>query len=82
MPGKTTIKTDSICDKEFNCTLINCRSLKPKIKSLVETIKMNKLSVTLLNETWLYKLDKKGKKQLQEMRDEFGFDIIRRDRNS
>ena len=43
---------------------------------------MNKLSVSLLNETWLYKSDKQVRKQLQEMKYEFNLDIIRKDRNS
>lgn len=82
VPGKTTIKADYICDKELNCALINCRSLKPKMQSLIETFNMNSLTIALLNETWLYKSDKPVKKIITDMKNEHGYDLIRRDRNS
>ena len=49
---------------------------------MVETFKMNDLTLALLNETWLYKSDKQVQKQLKNIKDEFGLDIIRKDRNS
>ena len=69
VPGKGSIKADFICDKVLNAALINCRSIKPKLSSLVECFKMNELSVALLNETWFYKTDKQLKKQLADIRD-------------
>ena len=79
VPGKTKTKPELIEDVTFNCALINCRSLKPKIKSLQECFNINKLSVALLNETWFYKSDKQAKHLLQEMKNETG---IRKDRDS
>ena len=58
VPGKIIRPTEEICDIPLNIALINCRSVKPKLKSLKECFITNKLSVALLNETWLYKLKK------------------------
>ena len=69
-------------DVVFKCALINCRSLKPKIKSLRECFNMNKLSVALLNETWLCRGDRQAKTMLQDLKDETGIEILRKDRDS
>ena len=62
--------------------LINCRSLKPKLNSLIECFKMNNLSVSLLNETWLYKSDPQAKHLLKQISQDHKVEIIRKDRNS
>ena len=82
VPGKRRRQPQLVEDVVFNCALINCRSLKPKIKSLSECFKMNKLSVALLNETWLHKSDKQAKHLLQELKNESGIEILRKDRDS
>lgn len=71
-----------INDVPFNLCLINCRSLKPKIKSLVECFKMNDLTTALLNETWLYRSDPQAKKLLQQIAEENNIRVIRKDRDS
>ena len=43
---------------------------------------MNKLHVVLLNETWFYKSDSQLKTSLQNMKNEHGIELIRKDRNS
>ena len=82
VPGKTTRKPEMISDVPLNICLINCRSLKPKLNSLVESFKMNKLSFVLLNETWFYKSDPQTKNLLQEINREHGIQFIRKDRDS
>ena len=44
-------------DIEMTCALMNCRSLKFKLKSLEENFKMNKNTFILTNETWFRKSD-------------------------
>ena len=44
--------------------------------------KKNKLSLSLLNETWLYKNDPQAKKLLLDIKQEHGVEFIRRDRDS
>ena len=82
VPGKTTRKPQFINDISLNMCLINCRSLKPKLNSLVECFKMNNLSVSLLNETWLYKSDSQAKHLLKQISLDHKIEIIRKDRNS
>ena len=82
VPGKRTRKPDMINDVSLNIALINCRSLKPKVSSLIECFKMNKIAVSLLNETWLYKNDSQMKKVLSDMLLEEKIGIIRKDRDS
>ena len=45
-------------------------------------LKKNKLSLSLLNETWLYKNDPQAKKLLLDIKQEHGVEFIRRDRDS
>ena len=71
-----------IYDVKLNSLLINCRSLKGKVSSLVENIKANETTVAILTETWLHKNDKQAKKMLNEMYDEHSLSIIRKDRNT
>ena len=53
------------------------------IKSLTESFIMNRLSVVLLNETWLYRNDKQAKHSiLQEIKNEAGIEVLRKDRDS
>ena len=82
VPGTTRRTPQTIEDIKLNVALINCRSLKPKIKSLKECFKMNKLSLAILNETWLYKSDRQFKCVQQNLKYETGIDFIRRDRDS
>ena len=77
-----TRKPQLINDIPLNLCLINCRSLKPKLNSLVECFKMNNLSVSLLNETWLYKSDTQAGHQLKQISQEHGIEVIRKDRDS
>ena len=82
VPGKTSRKQEQIHDVPFNACLINCRSLKPKINSLVQCFKMNNLTTALLNETWLYRSDPQVKKMLTSVTEEHGIRFIRKDRDS
>ena len=82
VPGKTTLKKNFICNKELNSALINCRSLKPKLGSMIECFNVNKLTIALLNETWLVKTDKQVRKQMRGIKDEHGITVIRKDGNS
>ena len=66
----------------FNCLLINCRSLKTKLNSLVTNFLTNKTTVALLNETWFQKRDTQLKCLLERVAQESNISIIRRDRNS
>ena len=43
---------------------------------------MNKLSLAILNETWMYKNDKHAKHLLQDLARESGIELIRKDRDS
>ena len=70
-----------INDIPFNCLLVNCRSLKPKIKSLVTNFNMNSTSVALLTETWFQKRDKQLKRQLEEVESKSDICFLRRDRD-
>ena len=82
MPGKITKKPRLINDVEFNTLLINCRSLKPKLKSLVANFEMNKTHVAMLTETWCYKSDSQLKKMLIDIEDESDICLLRKDRDS
>ena len=82
VPGKTTRTPEMINDVKLNMALINCRSVKPKLDSLAECFKMNKLSVALLNETWLYQSDPQAKKMLNDLLLEKKIAFIRKDRDS
>lgn len=82
VPGKTTRRPEMINDIKLNLALINCRSVKPKLNSLAECFNINKLSVALLNETWLYQLDPQAKKMLNDMLLEKKIAFIRKDRDS
>ena len=82
VPGRTTRRPEMIEDVPMNIALINCRSLKPKINSLKECFKMNKLAVSILNETWLYKNDSQAKKMFNSLLTEEKIAIIRKDRDS
>ena len=67
---------------QLNSLLINCRSVKTKLSSLVENILTNETTFAVLTETWLYKGDKQIKKQLNDIFDEHSLGFIRKDRNS
>ena len=54
-------------DIPLNGALINCRSVKPKLKFLSECFRINKLDIALLNETWLYNNDPHASKLLIDM---------------
>ena len=43
---------------------------------------MNKLSLAVLNETWLYKSDTQARHLLQDLKNETGIQILRKDRDS
>ena len=77
-----TRKPELIEDVSLNIALINCRSLKPKIKSLTECFNMNKLDVSILNETWMYKNDSQMKKILSDLLTQEKIGMIRKDRDS
>ena len=77
VPGKNTRRPTLIEDVILNGALINCRSIKPKLKFLATCFKINNLSFALLNETWLYKNDPQAKKLLSEMNNEHGIDMLR-----
>ena len=47
VPGRTRRLPQLVEDTIFNCALINCRSLKPKLTSLKECFIINKLSLCL-----------------------------------
>ena len=82
VPGRTRNIPEIIHDVQFNCLLVNCRSLKNKLPSLITNFKENKTSVAVLTETWFQRRDNQLKAQLDEigLRDEISF--IRRDRDS
>ena len=83
VPGKTKRKPDQVYDVEMNSLLVNCRSLKPKLKSLVTNFKLNnKNMVAILNETWFKKGDTHLKNLLEEIQLEHGISFIRKDRSS
>ena len=70
-----------INDIPFNCLLVNCRSLKPKIKSLVTNIALNRTHIALLTETWFQKGDRQLKSMLENTELESGIRFLRRDRD-
>ena len=80
--GKLKRHEQLIYDVPLNSLLINCRSVKKKLKSLVDNIQTNDSTLAILTETWLYRNDKQVKKELREIFDEHGLSIIRKDRNS
>ena len=82
VPGKTKRKIDYVFDVEMNSLLINCRSLKPKLSSLITNFKMNKNTVAILNETWFKKGDKQLKVLLEGIQMEHNIAFIRKDRSS
>ena len=82
VPGMITKKPRLINDVEFNSLLINCRSLKPKLKSLVANFEMNKSHVAMLTETWCYKSDSQLKKMLADIEDKSDICLLRKDRDS
>ena len=82
VPGKLARKPDTIKDITMNTALINCRSLKKKLDSLVMNFEMLVTTVALLNETWFHKGDKILKKKLEEVEMSSGIKVIRKDRNS
>ena len=47
-----------------------------------KNMKTNETTIALLNETWLYKGDKQVRKELEEIKLESGYCIIRKDRNT
>ena len=71
-----------INDVEYNTLLINCRSLNPKINSLVTNMKTNGSTVCMLTETWFQCKDKQLKQKLAEVEDAENIRFLRRDRNS
>ena len=79
VPGKTKRKPITIEDITLNGTLINCRSVKPKLKFLRQCFEMNKLNIAILNETWLYRSDPQAKKLLNDLKDEYSIELIRKD---
>ena len=82
VPGKIKRRTEYVNDVEMNCLLVNCRSLKPKLKSLIMNFEMNKNTVALLNETWFKKGDSHLKGILGNIKLEHEISFIRRDRGS
>ena len=64
VPGRTKRRPVLIEDIPLNGSLINCRSVKPKLKFLSECFKINKLDVAVFNETWLYKSNPQARKLL------------------
>ena len=76
VPGTTRRTPQTIEDVKLNVALIDCRSLKPKIRSLKECFNMNKLTLAILNETWLYKSDKQFRHVQQDLKNETGIDIF------
>ena len=66
----------------FNTLLINCRSLKPKLESLIENFKHNESNVAMLTETWFYKSDSQLKNRLLEIKNRDSVCLIRKDRDS
>ena len=61
-------------------TIINCRSLKFKLRSLATNFVENKNSFILTNETWFKQRDPQLKQYLHEIEEEFDIKCIRKDR--
>ena len=60
----------------MNPILVNCRSIKNKMTSLIDNFRMNNTTVALLTETWLTKGDKLTKKRLQDIEMEHGIKAV------
>ena len=71
-----------IHDVTMNTILVNCRSLKNKLTSLVDNFRMNKTSLAILTETWFTRGDKLLRSRLENIQLESNVQVIRRDRNS
>ena len=82
VPGKLKRRPILIEDITLNGSLINCRSVKPKLKFLSQCFHINKLNLALLNETWLYRSDPQARKLLNDLKSECNIEFIRRDRDS
>lgn len=61
---------------------MNCRSLKPKLDSLIENFLNNKCTVGLLTETWFNRRDSQLKKKLEEVSNQEKIRFIRKDHTS
>ena len=82
VPGRTKRKARLVEDIKLNRALINCRSVKYKLKFLSECFKVNKLDLALLNETWLYRSDPQASKLLYDFKNDHNIELIRKDRDS
>ena len=82
VPGRTKRRPVLVEDIKLNAALINCRSVKPKLKFLTQCFQINVLDIALLNETWLYKSDPHAAKLLNELKNDNGIEFLRKDRNS
>lgn len=69
-----------IDDVIMNYALMNCQSLKMKLKSLASNFKMNKTCFIVTNETWFKKKDPQLKVMLEELDDENDIKVLRKDR--
>ena len=76
VPGKTKRKPIMIEDIKLNVALINCRSVKPKLKFLNQCFIINELDMALLNETWLYRSDPQAAKLLTDFKNDNGIESV------
>ena len=69
-----------IQDVMMNYTLMNCQSLKMKMKSMATNFNENKNSFLIANETWFKERDPQLKKMLDDFDDEHDIKSIIKDR--
>ena len=67
-------------DVPMNFSIMNCRSLKYKLNSLIDNFQMNKCNFISTNETWFKSHDPQLKKYLNDLEDEHDIRCIRKDR--
>ena len=71
-----------INDVTMNFALMNCQSLKMKLKPLAENFNTNKASFIITNETWFKCRDLQLKTLLANMEDKHDIKAIRKDRKT
>ena len=70
---------DVLNKNELNILLVNARSLRPKLYSLIDTMQELDGHIALLTETWFHQ-DRQLDITLEDMKNALGYDCIRRDR--
>ena len=73
---------DFIKKNIFTVTLINARSLKPKLVSLKETLNELGADVCLITETWFKRTDSTIDQILEDFKYSSGYEFLRKDRQS